>query len=100
MSEGLRKITKQNETVISLLGRIAFTPEKVTNVVTANKQNPENYLKGYNACDGNHTLSQIAAVIGVKLGTLSPILSEWEEIGIVYQVEKRGGKFYRRLFPI
>jgi len=100
MSDDSKKIVKQNEIIISLLGRIAFTPDKVREIVTTKKQNPENYIRGYNACDGKHTLSEIATVIGVTPGTLSPILSEWEEIGIIYEVEKTKGKFYKKIFPI
>jgi len=98
--EYLKKIIKQNEVIISLIGRIAFTPDKVREIVTIRKQNPENYIKGYNACDGKHTLSEIATIIGVTPGTLSPILSEWEDIGIIYEAEKPKGKFYKKLFPI
>jgi len=100
MREELRKIIKQNEIIISLLGRIAFTPDRIREIVTAKKRNPENYIRGYNACDGKHTLSEIANIVGVTPGTLSPILSEWEEIGIIYEVEKPKGKFYKKIFPI
>lgn len=100
MNENLKKIAKQNEIIISLLGRLAFKPEDVREIVTFKKQNPEKYINGYNACDGNHSLSDIARIVDVKAGTLSPILAEWEELGIVYEVEKPGGKFYRKLFPI
>lgn len=96
----LDKIIRQNEIMISLLGRIAFTKEEVKEIVTQRKQNPENYVKGYNACDGEYTLSELAKIIDVKPGTLSPILSDWEEIGIIYEVVKRGGKFYKKLFQI
>ncbi|MEM3419685.1 MAG: hypothetical protein QXY18_01790 [Nitrososphaerota archaeon] len=98
--EDIKKLIKQNEIIISLLGRIAFTPDKVREIVTAKKQNPDNYIKGYNACDGKHTLSQIAKIIGVTPGTLSPILAEWEENRIIYEIEKPGGKFYKKIFPI
>ena len=100
MKDELRKIIKQNEVIISLLGRIAFKPEEVRRIVTYKKQNPENYIKGYNACDGKHSLSEIAKIVGVTPGTLSPILAEWEEIGIVYEVERPGGKFYKKIFSI
>ena len=100
MKDELRKIIKQNEVIISLLGRIAFKPEEVRRIVTYKKQNPENYIKGYNACDGKHSLSEIARIVGVTPGTLSPILAEWEEIGIVYEVERPGGKFYKKIFSI
>ena len=100
MDEELKKIIKQNEVIISLLGRIAFTPDKVRDIVTRKKQNPQNYINGYNACDGKHSVSDIARIIGVTPGTISPILAEWEEIGIIYEVEKPKGKFYKKLFPI
>ncbi|WXG46769.1 MAG: hypothetical protein WED05_08960 [Candidatus Atabeyarchaeum deiterrae] len=95
------KLVKQSEIIISLLGRLVFKPESVRNIVTARKkQDPERYINGYNACDGNHSLSQIAEIVGVKEPTLSPILAEWEEVGIIYEIERPGGKFYRKLFPI
>jgi len=100
MSEEIRKLVKQNKIIISLLGRLAFKPDDIRRIVTLKKQNPQNYINGYNACNGNNSLSEIARVVGVTPGTLSPILAEWEELGIVYEVEKPRGKFYRRLFPI
>lgn len=100
MSEDFRKIIKQNEVIISLLGRLVFKPDNVRKIVMLKKQNPQNYINGYNACTGEHTVTEIAALIGVTQGTLSPILSEWEELGIIYVVEKPKGKFYRRIFPI
>jgi hypothetical protein len=100
LNEEVKKIIKQNEIIISLLGRLAFKPEDVRKIVTFKKQNPENYINGYNACTGESSLTQIAVIIGVTPGTLSPILSDWEELGIVYIVEKPKGKFYRKIFPI
>jgi len=100
MDEDVAKIIKQNETIIMLLGRIAFKKEEVKEIVTKKKQNPDRYVDGYNACDGNHTVTQIAAIVGVKAPTLVPILQQWEELGIISEIEKPGGKFYKRIFPI
>jgi len=100
MNEIEAKILKQNEVIISLLGRIAFKKEEIVGIVTRKKQNPENYIKGYNACDGEHGVTEIAAIVGVKQPTLSPILTEWEELGIIFDTGKPGGKFYRRIFPL
>jgi DNA-binding MarR family transcriptional regulator len=100
MSEELGKLVSQNEIVITLLGRIAFTEDQVRTVVTRRKQNPERYVDGYNACDGRHTLTEIAKVIAVTPQTLSPILKEWEDLGIVYEVRRPKGRFYRKLFPL
>lgn len=99
--ETLKKIEKQNEVVISLLGRIAFTPEKIRDLVTKNKKkNPEKYIDGYNACNGSKNVNELASIIGVDQSTLSPILQEWAELGIIYETEKTKGKFFKRLFPI
>lgn len=91
---------KQNEVIISLLGRIAFTPDRIREIVVKKKQNPQGYVDGYNACDGNHKVNEIANIVGVKQSTLSPILQEWEQLGIIYEVDKPRGTFYKKLFPI
>lgn len=100
MSDDLKKIVKQNEIIISLLGRMAFSKEEVKNMVTYKKRSPEKYLEGYNACDGKHSVSEIARIVGVSQPNMSVILAEWEDAGIVREVEKPGGKFYKNLFPI
>jgi len=100
LNKEIKKLIKQNEIMISLLGRLAFKPDDIRKIVTSKKQNPQKYIDGYNACDGKHSLSDIAKIVGVKPGTLSPILSEWAELGMVYEVEKPRGKFYKKLFPI
>jgi DNA-binding MarR family transcriptional regulator len=100
MSEDFKKIIKQNETIISLLGRMVFDKEKVREIVTYKKRNPEKYIEGYNACDETHSVSDLARIIGVTEGTLSPILAEWEEIGVIREAERPKGKFYKKLFPI
>jgi Fic family protein len=100
MNEDFKKMIKQNETMISLLGRIAFDKKEVREIVTSKKRNPEKYVEGYNACDGNHSVSDIAKIVGVSVPTISVILNEWEDIGIIREVEKGGGKFYKNLFQI
>jgi len=99
----LTKIIEQNNTIIALIGKMAFTKEEVLNIVVSGKQKAkqQKYVEGYNACDGNHSVSEIAGIIGVTQGTLSPILQTWEESGIVYPVtSSRVGKFYKKIFPI
>jgi len=88
------------EVVISLVGRLVFPPEKLKDIVMKRKKNPEDYLKAYNLCDGEHIVSQIADEIHVTKQTLSPIMSEWKELGIIYEVTKSGGKFYKKLYKL
>jgi len=102
LSEELKRLAHQNEVIISLLGRIAFTSKQVEEIVISNKQKKlkPKYISGYNALDGKKSLSKIAGIVGVAPATLSPILVQWEELGIIYEIERSGGKFYRKIFPI
>jgi DNA-binding transcriptional ArsR family regulator len=93
-------LTEKVEIVISLLGRLAFKEDKVRDIVRKAKRNPDKYVEGYNACDGQQDVSEIARVVGVRPTTLSPILKKWGELGIIYEVQKSGGRFYKKLFPI
>lgn len=99
----LTQIVEQNSIIITLLGKMAFTREEVLNTVVTAKQQAkrQKYVEGYNACDGNHSVSELATIIGVAKGTLSPILQSWEEVSIIYPVSGvRKGKFYRKIFSI
>jgi hypothetical protein len=89
-----------NEVMITLLGRLAFPPDQLIRIVMKGKRTPEDYVRGYNLCDGEHTLTQIANEVHVTHGTLSPIMSEWKDAGIIYEVVKKGGKFYKRLYKL
>ena len=77
-----------------------FLRFKIRKIVTERKRNPDDYIKGYNACDGKHSLSEIAKISNVTPGTISPILTAWEEEGIIYEVERKGGKFYKKMLSI
>lgn len=49
-------IRQQNETIIALLARVVWTPEKLVEMVMANrKKDPEGYVSVYNALDGEKT---------------------------------------------
>ena len=99
----LTQIVEQNSIIITLLGKMAFTREEILNIVVSAKQQAkrQKYVEGYNACDGNHSVSELATIIGVTQGTLSPILQSWEEAGIIHPVSStRAGKFYKKIFPI
>jgi hypothetical protein len=99
MDEALRRLVIQSDVLISLIGRIVFPEDDMKKLIMKRKRKPENYIKAYNLCDGEHSLSDIAVSIGVAPGTLSPILSYWKSIGILYIVENKGKK-YKNLYQI
>jgi hypothetical protein len=97
----MEQITKnQGDALISLLGRVAFPEEKLIDFICKNKRNPLAYIRGYNACNGKNTISEIAKIIGVSQPTLTPILQEWESAGIIYETESSIGKAYCKLYKL
>lgn len=94
-------MTKTDELILALLGRIAFPSGELRSTVRKNKRNAQAYVRGYNSCDGRRSVSDVAGVIGVTVGTLVPILQEWERAGIIYEVETEArGKFYHHLYQL
>ncbi|MHA1410207.1 MAG: winged helix-turn-helix domain-containing protein [Candidatus Odinarchaeia archaeon] len=98
----IKNIIKQNEIIISLLGRKIFKEEEIREIIIKNKKNElkDNYVKGYNSCDGSKTITQLSNIIGVSQPTLSGVIKEWEEEGIVYEIYKPGGKYYKKILKI
>ena len=88
------------EAMTTLLGRLVYPPDKLRDIIMKRKRNPEAYVKAYNLCDGTHTVTQIADAIVVSQPTLSTILPEWKELGIIYEVSTSGGKFYKKLYKL
>jgi len=99
-SEDIESMQPVFEIMISLLGRLVYPPEKLRPIIMKWKKKPEDYIKAYNLCDGEHTVKRIAEAINVTGTTLSPILAEWEELAIIYEVTKKGGKFYKKLYKL
>ncbi|MGD0802601.1 MAG: hypothetical protein ABSA11_00820 [Candidatus Bathyarchaeia archaeon] len=89
------------EATNTLLGRIAFpTDEPLGKIITDHKPEPDSYVKAYNLCDGNHTQSTIASECKIDQGQFSRVTSNWADIGIIYEIEKPKGKFYKNLRKI
>jgi len=91
-------MTNGQETIIKLLGRIAFTEEYIMKIVKFKKgAKAQVYVNCYNACDGTRSVTELAKIVNVKANTLFPILKQWEEIGIVFVAQSSGGKFYKKV---
>jgi DNA-binding MarR family transcriptional regulator len=88
------------EAIIGLIGRQVFPPEQLKAIIMRGKRTPNKYVKAYNLCDASHGVTDIAQDIDVSIGTLSPILSDWRDMGIIFEVERPGGKFYKKLYKL
>ncbi len=94
-------IRQQNETIIALLARLVWTPEKLVEMVMANKKkDAEAYVSVYNALDGEKTGKQLGEIAGVSQQSISAVLSGWLEDGIVLNVGTDSLPKYRRLMKL
>jgi len=80
--------------MISLLGRLVFSEEKLKKIITKNSNKPNQLIKAYNLCDGTLTVNQIGNKIeGITSRALNDAVIKWEENGILFDLgEKIRGK--------
>lgn len=97
-----KMLMKQNEIIISLLARDKniLGEEKIKKIVTQNKRDPLNYIKGYNACNGKNGVTEIARIVGVKQPTITPILKSWEGAGIIFNVGEENKPLFTKLIKL
>jgi hypothetical protein len=91
---------RQNDIIIALLARLVWTPEKLAEIVTRAKRNPDAYRKIYNALDGDRTGRSLASIASVTQQAISYVLKAWEEEGIVTNVGTTSKPRYKRLMTI
>lgn len=91
----------QNEMLITHIARLVWAPEKLVEIVMANKKkDPEAYVSVYNALDGEKTGTQLGEIAGVSKQAISSVLSGWLEDGIVLNVGTDAVPKYRRLMRL
>ena len=84
-------IFKQNQMIISLLGRVTFPEDKLKKIITKNSKKPKQLVKAYNLCDGTLTIPKISSKIeGVTSRSLQDAIIKWEEHGIILNIAKKG----------
>ena len=93
-------IRQQNESIIALLARLLWTPDKLAAVVKSRKRDPEAYVRVYNALDGQRTVTHVAEIANVKQQTMSIVLQGWLDEGIVLNVGSDSQPKYKRLMKL
>jgi transposase len=91
---------QQNDVIISLLARLAFGEERIADIVTRNKKNPDAYRKVYNSLDGVRTATELASIAKVSQQTMSEVLQKWEQEGIAFNMGTSTKGRYRKLMTI
>jgi hypothetical protein len=99
--EMFTNITQQNGMMITLLARLVWPPEKLVEIVMANKKkNPEAYVTVYNALDGEKTGKQLGEIAGVSQQAISFVLQGWLDDGIILNIGSDKQPKYRRLMRL
>jgi len=86
------EIMKQNNLIISLLGRIAFKNDELKELATKGSKKPKEILAAYNLCNGKTTITDIAKKATVAIPSLSVAIDKWEELGIIYKKVSDGNQ--------
>ena len=89
-----------NDITIDLLARIVFGEDKIKKIVTKNKRDPIEWIKGYNACDGTRGVGEIAKLAKVTQPTATVILKSWEEEGILHNIGTDNKPLYKKLIRL
>ncbi len=101
MNLDLSRIEKQNEIIISLLGRIAFPEEELKKMITINSKKPKVLLEAYNLCNGKTGLTEISKKVSVSQPALTGAINKWEEMGIIIKhVTESKSVFPQRIYKI
>jgi|SRR5208282_2483706 len=96
----IEEIIKQNELIISLLGRIAFKNDELKALVVKGSKKPKQILSAYNLCDGQRTITAIANTVDIAQPSLTEAVKKWEELGIIMKKTKGNEVLPLRLFEV
>ena len=99
-NDAIQTIVRQNDVIISLLARLDDGANRIREAVTRGKRAPEAYVRLYNALNGTIGVSECAKVAKVTPGTVSVILKNWEQQGIVYDVGGKGKPLYKKILVL
>lgn len=101
MTVVIPKIERQNEIIISLLGRMTFPEEELKKIITSNSKKPDVLLKAYNLCDGNMGLTEIARTVSISQPSITGAINKWEEMGIIVKhITESNLVFPQRLYKL
>jgi len=88
--DNVEVLIKQNEVIISLLGRMVFPEEKLIVMIQKNSKKPKELLKAYNLCNGKLTIAEIAKKSGVADTSLGQAILKWKKNGIIAVEDSQG----------
>ena len=89
--------TKQLDILISLLARRNPGIEKIHEIVTRGKRDPDAYVRVYNTLDGTVGVTEAAKNAKVSQPNMTRVLQGWEVQGIIYDIGEEHKPQYKRL---
>lgn len=93
-------LRRQNDLIISLLGRLAFPNDTLKKLVQKGGKKPDEMLLAYNLCDGATSITSIARKANVSQPAVTTAVNRWEELGIILKRVEGNEVFPRRLYAI
>lgn len=93
-------VSKQLEMLIALVAQATIGRDEIRRIALLGKKKPQQWLKGYNACDGKRGVTEIAKIAGVSQPNATNVLKTWERQSIVFNVGTEKKPLFRRLMLI
>ena len=85
--------------ILSTVARQAFPPKQLGELVAPTARS-EKQIAAYNLCDGAHTQSQIASIVGIDKSDLSKAITKWVEHGIVFRLNNGAETKPVHIYPL
>jgi CRISPR/Cas system CSM-associated protein Csm2 small subunit len=93
------KLMKQNELIISLLGRIAFNEDKLRELILRGSKK-KSILNAYNLCDGERKIKEIAKMVNITPEGVGAAVIKWNKLGIVLKYEEGRDVIPMKLYEV
>ena len=72
--------------LIALVGRVAFPPDQLIEIVCPKGATNIKQLEAYNLCDGTRAQSEIASESNLDRGNFSRTVDRWVDAGVLFRL--------------
>jgi len=76
--------------LIGVMGRVAFPPKALRDVVRGPGRAADKYVKAYNLCDGTRSMREVGRMSELDSSNMIKAISRWVEAGVVFRLGSEG----------
>jgi hypothetical protein len=76
--------------LIGVMGRVAFPPQTLRQVVRGPGRAADKYVKAYNLCDGTRSMREVGRMSELDSSNMTRAISRWAGAGVVFKLGTEG----------